>query len=336
MIISEKVLREIILLAIDMRDQGELEFIIEGFASRATDMLKGQSAAGIRRTLSDEDDAPEGGYADYSIDVPDGVRFVYPLAATHEHTPHRVPPCPDPRKSGCEPSPKRKNPVDGKNRPHKGYDIRAPSGQPVVSVAKGSVAAVGNSQTAGLFIVISHAELGAGMNHTAYMHLSQIKVGKGVVVSPGQLIGYVGSTGRSTGPHLHFSMGNTSNTLKHSHEKLAYDRFLNACEMANATKIESEKKEDDAPDGQVSTEVKPEQFEASDEKKDAMLGGFDRDDWVMVTRTIPGSQEKVQFAGSTPILSRNVALKNDNGVWIPASGLEKSIVLKLAGEWSIG
>jgi murein DD-endopeptidase MepM/ murein hydrolase activator NlpD len=84
---------------------------------------------------------------------------------------------------------------------HLGVDFRGQVGQPVRSANRGVVALVGDFFLAGNVVYIDHGE---GMV-TAYFHLSKTLVAKGDTVSRGQEIGLVGSTGRVTGPHLHWS-----------------------------------------------------------------------------------------------------------------------------------
>jgi len=97
----------------------------------------------------------------------------------------------------------RFHPVLKKTLPHNGIDFAAPLGTPVRSVADGVVVHAGYSFSAGNWVKIKHGDRYA----TAYLHLHRIGAGiyKGTKVSRGQVIGTVGSTGISTGPHLHFS-----------------------------------------------------------------------------------------------------------------------------------
>jgi murein DD-endopeptidase MepM/ murein hydrolase activator NlpD len=87
--------------------------------------------------------------------------------------------------------------------PHNGTDFGAPTGTPVGASSPGVVASIGYDGASGNLVTIDHA----GGYTTGYAHLSRFAEGLkvGDHVSRLQLIGYVGSTGRSTGPHLHFS-----------------------------------------------------------------------------------------------------------------------------------
>lgn len=88
-------------------------------------------------------------------------------------------------------------------RPHKGVDIAAPKGTGVLATAEGRVLRIGHDpQGYGNFIELSHPN---GMT-SLYAHLSRIDVASGDLVAAGSRIGLVGSTGYSTGPHLHFEV----------------------------------------------------------------------------------------------------------------------------------
>jgi murein DD-endopeptidase MepM/ murein hydrolase activator NlpD len=87
-------------------------------------------------------------------------------------------------------------------RMHEGIDIAAPTGTPISAAASGTVIYAGWMGGYGNLVVIDH---GNGLA-TAYGHQSSIAVGSGTYVSQGQTIGYVGSTGHSTGPHVHFEV----------------------------------------------------------------------------------------------------------------------------------
>lgn len=99
---------------------------------------------------------------------------------------------------------RRTHPVLGGTRQHQGVDYGAPTGTPVQSVADGVITHAGWKGANGNLVAIRHS----GGFETYYAHLSSITKGlkNGTRVSRGDLIGKVGSTGRSTGPHLHFGM----------------------------------------------------------------------------------------------------------------------------------
>jgi len=99
---------------------------------------------------------------------------------------------------------RRFHPVYKKYLPHLGVDYAAPTGTPVVALADGIVASAGRNGRAGKYVALTHY----GVYRTAYSHLSRFGRGvkKGKKVHQGQVIGYVGTTGASTGPHLDFQL----------------------------------------------------------------------------------------------------------------------------------
>lgn len=97
----------------------------------------------------------------------------------------------------------RWHPVDGDWRMHNGVDLAAPSGTPIYATRSGYVTVSAyQAGGAGNYIALSHGD-GFG---SIYMHMTHYVVYAGEYVSAGQVIGYVGSTGGSTGPHLHFGI----------------------------------------------------------------------------------------------------------------------------------
>lgn len=96
----------------------------------------------------------------------------------------------------------RSDPLTGLARMHTGVDLRATYGESVGVSMSGKVWFAGQRTGYGNVVVVDH---GTGIA-TLYAHLSQIAVATGQSVEAGQLIGYVGSTGRSTGPHLHYEV----------------------------------------------------------------------------------------------------------------------------------
>ena len=96
----------------------------------------------------------------------------------------------------------RSHPVLGGYRMHSGVDLAAPTGTPVSATGAGVVTFANWSGGYGLLVAVDH---GNGMQ-TRFGHLSRLLVSNGQKVARGQLLGLVGSTGRSTGPHLHYEM----------------------------------------------------------------------------------------------------------------------------------
>ena len=96
----------------------------------------------------------------------------------------------------------RRHPVLGYMRMHKGMDFGAAWGTPIYAAIDGMVQLAGRSRGYGNFVKLNH---GNGLQ-SGYGHMSRIVARAGQRVSRGQLIGYVGSTGMSTGPHLHFEI----------------------------------------------------------------------------------------------------------------------------------
>ncbi len=96
----------------------------------------------------------------------------------------------------------RDQPTEGASTYHKGIDIGAPTGTKIIAAAGGSVVTATYSVSAGNYIMIYHGN----STYTVYMHCSKLLVSVGDEVSQGQEIGLVGSTGVSTGSHLHFGV----------------------------------------------------------------------------------------------------------------------------------
>lgn len=96
----------------------------------------------------------------------------------------------------------RVHPIYGVTRFHSGLDLAAPMGSPILAAANGVVVAADYNSSMGNYVMIDH---GDGL-FTIYMHSSMLECSKGDKVTAGQEIAKVGSTGASTGPHLHFSV----------------------------------------------------------------------------------------------------------------------------------
>ncbi|MFV0351803.1 MAG: M23 family metallopeptidase [Oscillospiraceae bacterium] len=95
------------------------------------------------------------------------------------------------------------------SKPHAGMDFAAPAGSPVIAAAAGRIVFADFLDTSGWTIVIEH---GGGLK-SLYFHMSALSVGEGDIVEQGQQIGQVGSTGYSTGAHLHFEVRVGSKTM---------------------------------------------------------------------------------------------------------------------------
>lgn len=97
----------------------------------------------------------------------------------------------------------RRHPILGYSKMHRGVDFAAPTGTPVYAAGDGVIAFAGKKGGYGNYVQVRHDKKYA----TAYAHLSRFgKIKSGQKVRQGQVIGYVGTTGRSTGPHLHYEI----------------------------------------------------------------------------------------------------------------------------------
>ena len=102
----------------------------------------------------------------------------------------------------------RKNPVTGVNKLHAGTDFAAPAGTPIYAAASGYVQVAGwSSGGYGNYVIIYHGKMSDGNQYsTLYGHMKSVATSAGKYVKQGELIGYVGSTGNSTGNHLHLEV----------------------------------------------------------------------------------------------------------------------------------
>ena len=98
----------------------------------------------------------------------------------------------------------RNHPIDGFNKMHRGTDFAAPMGTPIMASGDGVIVRARWCGGGGNCVKIKHNSV----YQTIYAHMSKFanKVKNGVRVKQGQVIGYVGSTGKSTGPHLHYEV----------------------------------------------------------------------------------------------------------------------------------
>ncbi len=107
----------------------------------------------------------------------------------------------------------RDAPTAGASTNHQGVDLAAPEGTPIYASRTGVVTVATYGKSAGYYVTINH---GDGFS-SVYMHMTRYTVSKGQAVSAGQVIGYVGSTGVSTGPHLHFGISYNGKYVNPAH-----------------------------------------------------------------------------------------------------------------------
>lgn len=112
----------------------------------------------------------------------------------------------------------RFHPVQKKNKAHLGTDYAAPTGTPIFTTADGTIVEATRSQFNGIYVKVRHNET----YQTQYLHMSKIEDGikPGVRVKQGQTIGYVGSTGLATGPHVCYRFWKNGKQVNHRAEKL--------------------------------------------------------------------------------------------------------------------
>lgn len=110
----------------------------------------------------------------------------------------------------------RTNPVSGKYGFHTGLDLAAAEGTPVSASFYGKIIETGSDDVWGKYVLMEHSD---GLR-TYYCHLSEIYVNEGAVIRQGETVGLVGSTGWSTGPHLHFEI--RINGVRVNPEKILY------------------------------------------------------------------------------------------------------------------
>ncbi len=123
----------------------------------------------------------------------------------------------------------RRHPILGYKRMHRGLDFKAGYGQPIYAVTDGTVQRAGRNGGHGNYVRLNH---GGGLA-TGYSHMSRIAVSAGQKVRRGQVIGYVGSTGLSTGPHLHYEMYRNGKNVDPASVKFVTRATLSGSELVN-------------------------------------------------------------------------------------------------------
>ncbi len=128
---------------------------------------------------------------------------------------------------------RRKHPLYKRTMPHRGIDYAAPTGTPILASGDGRVQSASKNSANGNYIVIQHGEEFT----TKYLHLSRFARGvrKGARVEQGDIIGYVGSTGWATGPHLHYEFLVNGVHRNPRTVKLPDAKPVNEAELANFT-----------------------------------------------------------------------------------------------------
>ena len=131
----------------------------------------------------------------------------------------------------------RKHPILGYSKMHKGIDFAAPVGTPIYAAGNGVVEEIGIKGAYGKYVRIRHS----GELSTAYAHARSFVSGikKGSTIKQGQVIAYVGTTGRSTGPHLHYEVLVKGKNINPLSIKSVPVKKLSGAELANFKKHKS-------------------------------------------------------------------------------------------------
>jgi murein DD-endopeptidase MepM/ murein hydrolase activator NlpD len=123
----------------------------------------------------------------------------------------------------------RRHPVLGYGKMHKGVDFAAPTGTPIYAAGDGTVEYAARYGSFGNYVRIRHTN----EYKTAYAHMHRIAAKKGARVKQGQVIGYVGTTGRSTGPHLHYEVHSNGKAVNPKNIKFPTGHKLKGNELAS-------------------------------------------------------------------------------------------------------
>jgi murein DD-endopeptidase MepM/ murein hydrolase activator NlpD len=126
---------------------------------------------------------------------------------------------------------KRADPVNEKKAIHEGVDIKSERGEHILATGGGKVIKAMKNGGYGNYVEIDH---GNGYV-TAYAHMQSYLVKKGDIVKQGQIIGQVGSTGRSTGPHLHYE-------IRLNEKPIDPEKFIKVADIAHIAKTKQKKK----------------------------------------------------------------------------------------------
>ena len=135
-------------------------------------------------------------------------------------------------------SPNRLHPVLKTKRPHLGTDYAAPHGTPIMSTGDGTVIEAGFTRGNGNYVKVKHN----GTYTTQYLHMSKIAVRKGKFVKQGETIGYVGSTGLATGPHVCYRFWKNNRQVDPYKEKTPHAEPIKATHKEAFAKVKDEYK----------------------------------------------------------------------------------------------
>lgn len=153
----------------------------------------------------------------------------------------------------------RKHPILGYTKLHKGTDFAAPTGTPIYAAGNGVIEKAGPWSTFGNYVRIQHAN----GYETAYAHMSRFAAGtkRGARVRQGDVIGYVGTTGASTGPHLHYEVYIDNKPVNAMGLKLPTGRKLTGAQLAafqaEAARIDQIRAEQAAPPEALMADAQP-------------------------------------------------------------------------------
>ena len=201
MIIKESDLRQIIRDLISERLTSQTVSEPDQYGRRYSRTYLGDETEDLESTSSTSGNV-------YDDSVPPGTKIAFPVARVRKVSKDgEVEISRAPRITSTAGT--RRSPIAGATKLHRGWDIAAPTGTPVLAYADGNIIDARSAGSAGNWIIVDHGFSWtdgdrSGPVKTIYMHLSDFEKTSGPVKA-GQIIGYVGSTGRSTGPHLHFS-----------------------------------------------------------------------------------------------------------------------------------
>lgn len=131
----------------------------------------------------------------------------------------------------------RRHPLLGYSKMHAGVDFGAPHGTPIRAAGSGVVQLAGRHGAYGITVEVKHDN----KYETLYAHMSKLAAGirRGAKVNQGQIIGYVGSTGRSTGPHLHYEVHVNNRPINPTRIKAAGGKHLSGKELARFNQLKS-------------------------------------------------------------------------------------------------